>query len=91
MLSLPCHFAWLFRHCVLGLLCTLSLLPVCSDFAMLLLLSLLSMQCKTSGFATQYQWGLLSMLSLLCMLSCCVALYLMRQLTALLPCLLRVL
>ncbi len=82
MLSLPCTFTWLVRHCVPGLLCTLSLLPVCSDFAMLSLL------CMTSGFAIQYQWGLLSMLSLLCTVSCCVALYLLGQLTALLPCLL---
>jgi len=83
MLSLSCAFTCLVRHCVLGLLCTLSLLRVYSNFAMLLLPSLL---CMTSGLAIQHQWGLLSMLSLLCTLSCCVALYLLGQLTALLPC-----
>ncbi len=87
MLSLPCPFTWLVKHCV-GLLCMLSLLRVCSDFAMLFLLSMLSLLCMTSGFTIQYQWDLLSMLSLLCTVSCCVSRYLLGQLTALQPCLL---
>ena len=87
MLILPCPFTWLVKHCV-GLLCMLSLLRVCSDFAMLFLLSMLSLLCMTSGFTIQYQWDLLSMLSLLCTVSCCVSRYLLGQLTALQPCLL---